>query len=80
MAGASVLRRGGYRDLVIGQAVSSFGDWMGTVALMALVLDLTGSATAVGVILVLRLLPAGFAGPIAAGVAERWDRRRITLT
>jgi MFS family permease len=80
MAGGSVLRRGGYRDLVIGQAVSSFGDWMGTVALMALVLDLTGSATAVGGILVLRLLPAGFAGPIAAGVAERWDRRRIMLT
>jgi predicted MFS family arabinose efflux permease len=80
MAGASVLRRGGYRDLVIGQAVSSFGDWMGTVALMALVLDLTGSATAVGGILVLRLLPAGFAGPIAASVAERWDRRRIMLT
>jgi MFS family permease len=80
MAGGSLLRRGGYRDLVIGQAVSSFGDWMGTVALMALVLDLTGSATAVGVILVLRLLPAGFAGPIAAGVAERWDRRRIMLT
>jgi dTMP kinase len=80
MAASSVLRRRGYRDLVIGQAVSSFGDWMGTVALMALVLDLTGSATAVGVILVLRLLPAGFAGPIAAGVAERWDRRRIMLT
>ena len=80
MAAGSVLRRGGYRDLVIGQAVSSFGDWMGTVALMALVLDLTGSATAVGVILVLRLLPAGFAGPIAAGVAERWDRRHIMLT
>jgi dTMP kinase len=79
MAGGSLLRRRGYRDLVIGQAVSSFGDWMGTVALMALVLDLTGSATAVGVILVLRLLPAGFAGPIAAGVAERWDRRRIML-
>ena len=80
MAGGSVLRRRGYRYLVIGQTVSSFGDWMGTVALMALVLDLTGSATAVGVILVLRLLPAGFAGPIAAGVAERWDRRRIMLT
>jgi MFS family permease len=80
MAGGSVLHHRGYRDLVIGQAVSSFGDWMGTVALMALVLDLTGSATAVGVILVLRLLPAGFAGPIAAGLAERWDRRRIMLT
>lgn len=80
MATRAALSHRGFRDLVIGQAVSSFGDWMGTVALMALVLDLTGSATAVGVILVLRLLPAGFAGPIAAGVAERWDRRRIMLT
>jgi hypothetical protein len=80
MATRAALSRPGFRDLVIGQAVSSFGDWMGTIALMALVLDLTGSATAVGVILVLRLLPAGFAGPIAAGVAERWDRRRIMLT
>src|SRR5919198_4662189 len=79
MAARAVVQRGGYRDLLLGQAVSAFGDWMGTVALMALVLDLTGSATAVGVILVLRLLPAGFAGPIAAGVAERWDRRRIML-
>jgi predicted MFS family arabinose efflux permease len=76
----SVFSRPGFRYLAIGQAVSAFGDWMGTVALMALVLDLTGSATAVGVILVLRLLPAGFAGPIAAGLAERWDRRRIMLT
>jgi MFS family permease len=80
MATRAALGRPGFRDLVIGQAISSFGDWMGTVALMALVLDLTGSATAVGVILVLRLLPAGFAGPIAAGLAERWDRRHIMLT
>ena len=79
MAARAVVQREGYRDLLLGQAVSAFGDWMGTVALMALVLDLTGSATAVGGILVLRLLPAGFAGPVAAGVAERWDRRRIML-
>jgi predicted MFS family arabinose efflux permease len=80
MAARAVLQRAGYRNLLLGQAVSAFGDWMGTIALMALVLDLTGSAAAVGVILVLRLLPAGFAGPIATGVAERWDRRRIMLT
>lgn len=79
MATRAILRERGYRDLLIGQAVSAFGDWMGTVALMALVLDLTGSATAVGVILVLRLLPAALAGPVATGVAERWDRRRIML-
>lgn len=42
MATRVVLSRPGFRDLLIGQAVSSFGDWMGTVALMALVLDWSG--------------------------------------
>ena len=50
-------RRRPLRDLLVGQAVSSLGDWMGTVALMALVLEITGSATAVGGVLVLRPPP-----------------------
>jgi MFS family permease len=67
------------RDLLVGQAVSSLGDWMGTVALMALVLQLTDSATAVGGVLVLRLAPTVFAGPVAARLVTRWSRRRIML-
>jgi MFS family permease len=71
--------RGALGDLLVGQAVSSLGDWMGTVALMALVLHLTDSATAVGGVLVLRLAPAVFAGPVAARLVTRWSRRRIML-
>lgn len=66
-------------QLLIGQAISSLGDWMGTVALMALVLELTGSATAVGGVLVLRLAPTVLAGPLAARLTCRWSRRRIML-
>ncbi|HET6950975.1 MAG TPA: MFS transporter [Acidimicrobiales bacterium] len=66
-------------DLLVGQAVSSLGDWMGTVALMALVLQVTGSATAVGGVLVLRLAPTVLAGPVAARLATRWSRRRTML-
>jgi MFS family permease len=66
-------------QLLVGQAVSSLGDWMGTVALMALVLQLTGSATAVGGVLVLRLAPTVVAGPLAARLVARWSRRRIML-
>ncbi|HKE77516.1 MAG TPA: MFS transporter [Acidimicrobiales bacterium] len=66
-------------QLLVGQAVSSLGDWMGTVALMALVLELTGSATAVGGVLVLRLAPTVVAGPLAARLVVRWSRRRIML-
>ncbi|MFP3901653.1 MAG: MFS transporter [Acidimicrobiia bacterium] len=67
------------RVLLAGQAASSLGDWMGTVALMALVLELTGSATAVGGVLVLRLAPTVLAGPLAARLVRRWSRRRIML-
>jgi MFS family permease len=67
------------RDLLVGQAVSSLGDWMGTVALMALVLEITDSATAVGGVLVLRLAPTVFAGPLAARLTRRWSRRRTML-
>jgi MFS family permease len=72
-------RRSPLRDLLVGQAVSSLGDWMGTVALMALVLQITDSATAVGGVLVLRLAPTVFAGPVAARLTTRWSRRRIML-
>lgn len=72
-------RRRPLHDLLIGQAVSSLGDWMGTVALMALVLQLTGSATAVGGVLVLRLAPTVLAGPLAARLTTGWSRRKIML-
>jgi len=61
----TLVRRRGFRDLLIGQGVSALGDWMGTVAFMALALKLTGSPTAVGGILTLRLLPAALGGPLA---------------
>ncbi len=79
MSFVTLVRRAGYRDLLIGQGVSSLGDWMGTVALMALVLQLTDSPLAVGGILTLRLLPAALGGPLAARAAGRWDRRRTML-
>lgn len=74
-----LLGRGDFRNLLAGQAVSSLGDWMATIALMALVLDISGSAIAVGGVLALRLMPSVLAGPVATSAALRWDRRRIML-
>lgn len=74
-----LLARRGFRSLLIGQGISALGDWMVTVALMVIVLDLTGSSTAVGGMLVLRLLPAMVAGPLATRLAHRWPRRRTML-
>ena len=79
MSVVALARRPGFRDLLVGQTVSGLGDWMGTIAFMALALELSGSPTAVGGILALRLLPGALGGPLAARAASRWDRRRTML-
>ncbi len=75
----SLLERPGFRLLLAGQTASSVGDWMATIGLMVLVQRLTESSTAVGGVLVLRLLPAGLAGPLVARSVRRWDRRQTML-
>ncbi len=74
-----LLRVPGFRSLLGAQAVSGLGDWMATVALMALIFDLTGSAVAVGAMLAIRMGPGAVAGPLAAQAARRWDRRKTML-
>ena len=75
----ALIRGRDLRLLLGGQAVSALGDWMATFALMALAYDLSGSSAAVGGMLVLRLIPAGLAGPLVARVVHRWDRRETML-
>lgn len=75
-----LLGRRGFRLLLTGQGVSALGDWMGTVAFIAVVHEVTDSSTAVGGVLVLRLIPAALAGPLSARAVARWDRKRTMLT
>jgi len=63
----------------VGQTVSSLGDWMGTFAFIALVYQQSGSSTAVGGILALRLLPAILGGPLVARAASRWPKRTTMI-
>jgi dTMP kinase len=74
-----ILRTGGFRTLLAGQTISALGDWMATFAFMALVYQQSGSSTAVGGILAVRLLPAALGGPLAARAASRWDRRKTMV-
>jgi predicted MFS family arabinose efflux permease len=75
----SVLGIEGFSKLLIGQGVSGFGDWMATIAFMALANELTRSPAAVGGILLLRILPGAIGGPLGARVARRWGVRRTML-
>ena len=72
----------GNRDVRLlwgGTVVSLFGDWFNTLALYRLVLDLTGSETALGGVFLTKLLPLALASPIAGVLADRLDRRRLMI-
>jgi MFS family permease len=73
------LRNPNYRLYVSGQAVSLVGTWMQTVAQSWLVLTLTGSGTALGLVVALQTLPVLLLGPYGGVVADRIDKRRLMI-
>lgn len=75
-----MLRSWSFRRLLIGQTVSSLGDWVATLAFIAAAFALTGNQTAVAVVLVLRLVPPIFAAPVGGVLADRLDRRTIMVS
>lgn len=68
-----------FRQIWLGQVVSQMGDWFDTIAVYAIVLKLTGSGRAVGLVLVARFLPTFFIGPLSGVVADRFSRRSIMI-
>ena len=68
-----------YRRFFTGQAISLVGTWMQAVAQSWLVLQLTGSATALGVVVALQTLPVLLLGPYGGVVADRADKRRLMM-
>src|SRR3954469_15965645 len=70
----------GFRRLFAGQAVSGLGDWVATLAFIALAFEITGNQTAVAVVLILRLVPPIFAAPVGGVLADRLDRRLVMVT
>src|ERR687890_1766381 len=77
-ANDSLLRNTRFLRLWIGQAASFVGDAVSTVALVVLVVQIAGTASAVGGALVVRLMPT-LASPLAGVLADRLDRRVVLV-
>jgi predicted MFS family arabinose efflux permease len=80
-AGYIELLRGNrsFRQVWLGQVVSQMGDWFDTIALYTIILNLTGSGRAVGLLLVARFLPSFIFGSLSGVVADRFSRRSIMI-
>ncbi|MEU4608108.1 MFS transporter [Kribbella sp. NPDC023972] len=66
-----------FRLYASGAIVSNVGTWMQRVAQDWLVLELTHSGTALGIVTGLQFLPALLLGPYAGLVADRFPKRRV---
>ena len=80
-AGYVELLRGNrsFRQVWLGQVVSQLGDWFDTIALYTIILHLTGSGRAVGLLLVARFVPSFLVGSLSGVVADRFSRHSIMI-
>lgn len=76
---ALLQRNPAFRRLYAAQLISFAGDWFATVALLGLVLELTGSAAAASLVIVLQTGGFALASPIAGVLADRLDRRMLMV-
>ncbi|MGW7446606.1 MFS transporter [Kitasatospora sp. NPDC054795] len=68
-----------FRLYFAGQSVSLVGTWMQAVTQSWLVLELTGSGTALGLVVAAQFLPVLLAGPYGGLIADRSDKRVLLM-
>ena len=75
----SLRRHRNYRLFFTGQLVSVAGTWMQNIALAWLVIELSGSALAVGALAFCRFVPFLVLGLVAGVIVDRFDTRVLLL-
>ncbi|MFC5057028.1 MFS transporter [Saccharothrix xinjiangensis] len=75
----AALRIPNFRFYLTGQSVACTGIWMQVMALDWLVLELTGSPTAVGLTMAAQSLPVLFLGAAGGIVADRYSKRVVLI-
>ncbi len=74
-----VRRNGDFRRLWLAQLGSNAGDWFNDVAVLGLILSLTGSPGAAGLFIIAAQVPTALLSPVAGVWADRWDRRKLMI-
>jgi MFS family permease len=68
-----------FRRLWIGQLISNAGDWFNNIAVLGLVMGLTGSPAAIAWLIIAQQLPSFLMTPVAGAVVDRFDRRQVMI-
>jgi len=73
----SSLRVRNYRLYFIGQGISMCGTWMQSIGQAWLVLKITGSGTALGLVTACQFLPVLVLGPMGGVITDRFSKRKL---
>jgi MFS family permease len=76
----SSLRYRSYRLFWVGRLISQLGTWIQTTAMMWALYEITGSAFQLGLNGLFRAVPSILFGLFGGTLADRFERRKITLT
>jgi MFS family permease len=76
---ASLRKHRNYRLFFTGQVISLSGTWMQNIALAWLIVELTHSPVALGILAFCRFGPFTFFGLFAGALADRFDNRRLIM-
>src|SRR5690242_18745935 len=79
LAAFRALRHRNFRLFFVGQLISLIGTWMQSVAQAWLVLKLTNSSMALGLVAFAGYLPILLAGLFAGAIVDRVDRRKLII-
>jgi dTMP kinase len=75
-----VLRVPGFLPLITAQFVSSLGDWIGFLAIIAIAGDISRSGFAIGLVMTARMVPSVFLAPVGGALVDRWNRKTVMVT
>ena len=75
----AAMRFRNYRLYFFSQIVSFSGTWMQGIAQAWLVLELTGSGTALGTVVAMQFLPTLLLAPYGGVIADRFEKRRLIM-
>lgn len=76
----SVFKVRGFPRLWIAQVISSLGDWIGLVAILAVAARVSSSGTGVGLVMVARMLPGFILAPLGGVLVDRWNRKVVMVS
>ena len=75
----AAMRFRNYRLYFFSQIVSFSGTWMQGIAQAWLVLELTGSGTALGAVVAMQFLPTLLLAPFGGVIADRFEKRKLIM-